>query len=515
VDLIREISHGVGRWGVILALCSLTNSAWAADKKDWLDEMPSVSAVVQAVGEEHSTAQLADDEDLLAADIVGTLMLLRWIMLLQALEEGGASPPRLPTAKWVMENASAGLEKLSKSPRFDKLQSMESTYMQAELVIGRGTGKHRYGYLSLVRKCDCSPNDNFSMRVANQTLGCYRYWFHNLLGNIYPSLNHRRQILPKLFPRDRAQHYIDLVTRYVLAAPSLYEPATTLSMPPGSGYPMPRQDYCKTYGSDSNGNGLCDDWEKSLSKTARLGSSPCKSVAGVVASSAGGNSIECKDGVIGPSDALTERYICKPDKPQSDTKVQFRAYTTSDPAKLNRAKESENEFTGKVDGLNDEFLFKQLEVTDGTGKKMYGKYALGYLTFSGGQKIDNVLKFVEWRNEDERRDKDKDSYDYSRNCFATSVRINDIWIEERDQARQIYKILGLSQQDKNKPTSGDRVLWEKHAAEVICVSRSGKIITVCQKSGIEKMKTGFCDNACFEDVSKKWGKNEYEIWGKR
>lgn len=209
---------------------------------------------------------------------MGTLTLLRWIMLFQALEEGGATPPRFPTAKWVMEQASAGLEKMTKT-RSARLQSLEAMYMQAELVIGRGTGKRR-GFLTTQRKCD--TNVGFSMPVGNRDVRCYPYWFHNYLGNTYPSMEHRRQTLPKLFPKDRAQHYVDLVTRYVMAAPSPYEPSLTLAMPQGSGYAMPGPDYCKPYGGDRNGNGLCDGWEKPLSKTA------------TAESSTGGSNVVCK-----------------------------------------------------------------------------------------------------------------------------------------------------------------------------------------------------------------------------
>jgi len=258
---------------MIFTLCSLVSGAWAAEK-DWLDEMPTVPAVVQAVRGDDCTSQFGDDEDRLAAEIVGTLTLLRWIMLFQALEEGGATPPRFPTAKWVTEQASAGLEKMAK-PRSAKLQLLEAMYMQAELVIGRGTGKRR-GFLTTLRKCD--TNNSFSMRVGNRNVGCYPYWFHNYLGNTYSSMEHRRQILPKLFAKDLAQNYLDLVTRYVLAAPEPYEPSLTLAMPTGSGYPIPGPDYCKPYGGDSNGSGLCDGWECRSSGTVQASITACGEV---------------------------------------------------------------------------------------------------------------------------------------------------------------------------------------------------------------------------------------------
>ena len=50
--VIRTVFQIIGRWGVIIVLCLLANSAWAADTKDWLDEMPTVPAVVQAVRED-------------------------------------------------------------------------------------------------------------------------------------------------------------------------------------------------------------------------------------------------------------------------------------------------------------------------------------------------------------------------------------------------------------------------------------------------------------------------------
>jgi hypothetical protein len=279
---IGVVFYLAGRWGVIIVLCSLASSAWAADTKDWLDEMPSVPAVVQAVRGDPCKAQFDGDEDLLAANIAGTLMLLTWVMYFQVLEDGGASPPRHPTAQWVMDNFVAGLKKMSK-PRLAKLESIQESYLQAELVIGRGTGK-RSGMLTTIH--NCNTDDSFSMRVGNKTLGCYPYKFHNLLGNIYPSMNHRRQILPKLFPKDRAQHYVDLVTRYVMAAPRPDEPATTLSMPPGSGYQMPGPAYCSPYGGDSNGNGICDDWEKPINSSGTSASAAASGCSIVEAPSA-------------------------------------------------------------------------------------------------------------------------------------------------------------------------------------------------------------------------------------
>jgi len=278
---------------MVIALCSLANVAWAADKKDWLDEMPTVPAVVQAVRGDNCTSQFGDDEDRLAAEIVGTLMLLRNIMYLQITEEGGVasdpgknSPQR---TKWIIERTGTGLKNMPKQ-RLARFEKYHLEYMQAELVIGRGTGKRR-GLLTTRLKCD--SDKSFSMKVRGQTLDCYRYQFHNLLSNIHPSFDHRRQVLPKLFSKDRAQHYVALVTRYALAFPALEEPATTLTIPSGLSieYPMPASDYCarQKYGDDLNHNGLCDDWEKPLSRTAQApeaGRSDCPTSSPALSQSA-------------------------------------------------------------------------------------------------------------------------------------------------------------------------------------------------------------------------------------
>jgi hypothetical protein len=299
MSVIKNVIHSAGRWGVIIVLCSFASNAWAVDKTDWLDEMPCIPLVVQAVRENlrdlRSDVRLDDDEDERAADIVGTLMLLRWIMYFNVVEEVGVpmprSVPKQQQTRWLLENYAAGLERMSKQ-RLAKFEALDAAYMQAEIVIGRGAGK-RSGHLTTVRMCNTS--DSYSARMADPKMGCYRYWFYIDFGYGINHYEHRSRILPKLFPSDRAKQYVELVTRYSLAAASPGDLAATLSMPPGSAYPMPGQDYCTTnhYGGDRNGNGLCDDWEKPLSKTATAGSST------------GGNNVVCKGGDVATSSAAS------------------------------------------------------------------------------------------------------------------------------------------------------------------------------------------------------------------
>lgn len=249
MPIMSQILRRLGRWGVILALwCSLANGASAAEK-DWLDEMPSVPAVIQAVREQveltrQQNPALAKDEDFLAEDIVGTFVLLRWVMDMQSDKEWYTSE------EWRK-----------------RMRGIEMGYMQVELAIGLGVGK-RKGHI----KDNCDHKDSYLNRLGQKMhatpVECYQYRFHVDLSNVYPSLNHRNAIFPLLFC-DRARYYLDLVQEQVRKTPPPRRtPAQTLSLPDGVRPLGPA--VCEHYGydSDRNKNGLCDDWEKPLPKTA-------------------------------------------------------------------------------------------------------------------------------------------------------------------------------------------------------------------------------------------------------
>jgi hypothetical protein len=205
--------------------------AFPAD--DWIDELPTVTAVAHAVAQQLKIdtsdwnfdgrgIALKDDDDLFAVYMVGTLVLLRQIILYKYQEESSLTPERET-----------------------KLRSVVAAYLEAELLVGQGVGMRR-GYLTTAQKC--------------RDVDCYRRWFkmgiHNVGGASY-----RRRILPRLFPcyPERASELDRLAQSYATRAPYMPSPAVTLEMEPDLAGVVPAG--CADYGGDGNRNGLCDDWQ--------------------------------------------------------------------------------------------------------------------------------------------------------------------------------------------------------------------------------------------------------------
>jgi hypothetical protein len=201
---------------------------------DWVDELPTVTTVAHAVTEQLQvdTADwrfdgrgiaLKDDDDLFAVYLVGTLVLLRKIILFKYQEDQSLSPERE-----------------------EKLRSAVAAYLEAELLIGQAVGT-RPGYLTTAQKC--------------RDIACYRRWFKTGYSNVYISASYRQRILPRLFPcDDRAAELDRLAQSYAGRTPYLPSPAETQSIPPEVAGVAPPG--CSVYGGDANGNGLCEDWEK-------------------------------------------------------------------------------------------------------------------------------------------------------------------------------------------------------------------------------------------------------------
>ncbi len=219
------------RWTIVVVMGWFSLAARAAD--DWIDELPTVTVVAHAVADQLKidTADwrfdvrgiaLKDDDDLFAVYMVGTLVMLRQIILYKYQEEKSLSPEREA-----------------------KLRCAVATYLEAELLIGQMVGKRR-GYLTTAQKCG--------------DMECYRRWFklgvHGVGGASF-----RRRILPRLFPRneDRAAELDRLAQFNAARAPYMPSPALTREMEPEVAGLAPAG--CSVYGGDGNRNGLCDDWE--------------------------------------------------------------------------------------------------------------------------------------------------------------------------------------------------------------------------------------------------------------
>lgn len=217
------------RWIAIAFLMSFALGARAAD--DWIDDFPPVTAVAYAVTEQLKVdtvdwrfdmrgIALKDDDDLFSVYMVGTLVLLRKIMLYKYQDEQSLSPQREA-----------------------KLKSLVAAYLEAELLIGQGVG-HRRGYLTTAQRC--------------RDIACYRQWFKTGVSNVAGAA-YRRRILNRLFCGDRAAELDALAQSYGIRAPYLPSPANTLAMEPELVGVAPAG--CSIYGGDADRNGLCDDWQ--------------------------------------------------------------------------------------------------------------------------------------------------------------------------------------------------------------------------------------------------------------
>jgi hypothetical protein len=206
---------------------------------DWIDELPTVTTVAHAVREQLKvdTAEwnfsargiaLEDDDDLFAVYLVGTLVLLRKIVLFKYQEDKSLSPERVA-----------------------KLKLAVAGYLEAELLIGKEIGNRR-GYLSAAQKC--------------RDIDCYRRWFKTGYSNVYISAAYRERILARLYCGDRAAQLNQLAQSYAGRTPYLPSPAETRIIDPEVAGIAPAG--CSAYGGDANRDGLCDDWESSTRTTS-------------------------------------------------------------------------------------------------------------------------------------------------------------------------------------------------------------------------------------------------------
>lgn len=228
-----RVTKQLMRW-VSSALLGLSPATALADG-DWIDEFPNVTVVAHAVSDQlkADTANwnfsvrgiaLKDDDDLFSVYMTGTLVMLRQLALYKYEQD----------------------EKSLTKQDVDKLRSLVASYLEAELVMGKGVGSRR-GYLTTAQKC--------------RDMDCYRRWFkmHSMSVN---GASYRERILPRMFCDDaRATELQKLALSVGIKAPYLPSPAVTLQVesamagvaPPG----------CSAYGGDKDGNGLCDDWQPS------------------------------------------------------------------------------------------------------------------------------------------------------------------------------------------------------------------------------------------------------------
>ena len=228
-----------------LCLAACTEIVRAGETSDWLDDMPAVPVVVDVVrqytdGQIRQNPQLAANPDYFPMQLIGTFVLLRWVMEFQ-VETLGALPPS----------------------RAKRMREIALEYMQTEYAIGLGTTQ-RNGYVRQLCHRD-GPNRAF-FKTFPSADECHRYVTQQIVSNIYASFVYRNAVFPLLFC-GHAKVYLDLMQANILTLPAPERsPAVTGVMadrvtPLGSGV-------CASYGGDANRNGLCDDWEKPTATNA-------------------------------------------------------------------------------------------------------------------------------------------------------------------------------------------------------------------------------------------------------
>ena len=279
------------RMTAIFLAASVVN-ARAAD--DWIDELPTVTAVAHASTDELKVTtanwrfdlrgiELKDDDDLAAVTLSGTLVLIRKIILYKFQEESSLS-----------------------IEREGKLRAIVAAYEEAELVIGQATGNRR-GYLTTAQKC--------------RDMECHRRWFKTHMSNVYIGAEYRKRILTRLFSCERAQELDRLAQSYALRAPFLPSPSVTLSIDPElKGIAPPG---CSAYGGDMNRNGLCDEWETppSTKITADAGTPECAPVAMSKVRMAQGGGLRVTFDKDGARPGMRIKFVVKrSDKPVVDAK---------------------------------------------------------------------------------------------------------------------------------------------------------------------------------------------------
>jgi hypothetical protein len=243
--------------GLWIALALMVPSGQARAAEDWLDDMPSVPTVVEAVRrwtdqQIGQSPQLASDADFFPLRLMGTLVLMRWVIEFQIETQGELSPERMERARKITHD-----------------------YMQAEYAIGLGTAR-RGG--RVVNECQKDGPNRADFRTFPSADACHRFVTQKRISFIYASFDWRNAIFPELFC-DRAKAYLKLMQENILTLPApIRSPAVLGEMPDGSTLLGPR--YCTAYGGDADGNGLCQDWERPRGErvAAAGGGSACAAI---------------------------------------------------------------------------------------------------------------------------------------------------------------------------------------------------------------------------------------------
>ncbi len=267
-----------------IALIACILLAHATAHANWLDEMPSVDDVARAVREQNRADAAsfrasgglrsvnglnpgprrvaADDQDWYAARLAGTLRMLRWFMMFEALRETNSPSP----SSW---------RPLSR-PRESTLARAEqiaATYRRMELALAQGVGK-RPSY----NKRLCDGENSFLNRLGKKMYTpqeCYQVVFERD-ADLEHIFNYREAMFPRLFC-EQGQYYHERYQQYftdgMSGSTGLWDRPHNYVFKRIDRWPaivgsVDSAEICAERDRDKDGDGICDAWEAALRTTA-------------------------------------------------------------------------------------------------------------------------------------------------------------------------------------------------------------------------------------------------------
>lgn len=219
-------------WSFAAALALVSGiAAEAAIAKDWEQEMPPVSRVLEVA--EQQTWFAAGKEEAQVA-LIGTLQGLRRIMV-----------------------DSTGIRDIERMPDDMRRQTIE--YLWAELAVTRqllaGMAKSNGQRARICRNPNSDDRRIFRMTAEECLLE--KIYFHS--GSYERSYKVHVDVWPLLFPQEVASHYIEQARSKALTTPVIDDVAgfraREARLP--AGVPFPTRDQCAAWSSHSAGEALC------------------------------------------------------------------------------------------------------------------------------------------------------------------------------------------------------------------------------------------------------------------
>ena len=137
--------------------------------------------------------------------LIGTFVLMRWIMEFQLETLGEMTPQRM-----------------------QRMRTIANDYMQAEYAIGQGT-ERRNGYIR--NECQKNGPNRADFKTFASADACHRYLTQKIISGVYASYAYGNAIFPSIFC-DRAKVYLELMQNNILTLPAPIRSPAVLGMMP-------------------------------------------------------------------------------------------------------------------------------------------------------------------------------------------------------------------------------------------------------------------------------------------